>query len=131
VVYCLHLPEAFPTGMELVEEAEVTGFFFKRWAYLAQDTFRTAPMLLARTIRWQKAPEAAARSLPKPGTWMLVILAAAAFSILAAVYVHRRTRPVRADEPEQLPNFEYLRDFSALPDSGSPPERSNQPGPVE
>jgi len=56
VIYCLHLPEGFPTGLDVSEEAEITGFFFKRWAYKAKDAIRTAPTLLAATLQWQKRP---------------------------------------------------------------------------
>jgi len=56
VIYCLHLPEGFPTGMDVSEEAEITGFFFKRWAYKAKDAIRTAPTILAATLEWQKRP---------------------------------------------------------------------------
>jgi hypothetical protein len=52
VVYSLAIPDEFPVGMELKEPAEVTGFFFKIWAYPARDEPRTAPILLAKTFRW-------------------------------------------------------------------------------
>jgi len=54
VIYCLELPDGFPTGEEIrVDHVTVTGFFFKRWAYRAGDGIRTAPLLLARGITWQ------------------------------------------------------------------------------
>ncbi|MBN2476109.1 MAG: hypothetical protein JXB62_15970 [Pirellulales bacterium] len=53
VVYCLSLPKGFPTGMDVSAKVEVTGFFFKRWAYRAQDGLRTTPVLLARTVHWE------------------------------------------------------------------------------
>ena len=56
VIYCLHLPKDFPIGLDVSEEAEVTGFFFKRWAYKATDAIRTAPTLLAATLQWHKRP---------------------------------------------------------------------------
>ena len=31
VVYCLNLPQGFPTGAELEEPVSLVGFFFKRW----------------------------------------------------------------------------------------------------
>lgn len=54
VVYALALPEGFPIGADLKEPAEVTGFFYKVWAYPAQDQPRTAPILLAKTLRWNE-----------------------------------------------------------------------------
>ncbi len=57
VVYCLYLPEGFPTGMEVSAEVEITGFFFKRWKYNdANSEPRTTPMLVARTVIWQPPP---------------------------------------------------------------------------
>jgi hypothetical protein len=65
VVYSLGLPAGFPVGMELREPAEVTGFFFKIWAYPAHDEPRTAPILLAKTVRWNE--ERVKRTFASPG----------------------------------------------------------------
>jgi len=60
VIYCLSLPQGFPTGMDVSAEVEITGFYFKRWVYKAQDAIRTTPTLLARTVDWQKDATASA-----------------------------------------------------------------------
>ncbi len=99
VFFCLELPDEFPTGMELEERAEVVGFFFKRLAYEATDTLRTAPALLARGIRWKPAPPAPAVEPADPGSPWTVLGAALAFSAILAGYVYWRTRPART-EPE-------------------------------
>jgi len=49
VVYFLELPPAVHPGMRIIEPVDVVGFFFKRWAYQATDTIRTAPLLMSRT----------------------------------------------------------------------------------
>jgi hypothetical protein len=54
VIYALSLPADFPVAMEMSEPAEVTGFFFKIWAYPAKNEPRTAPILLAKTLRWKE-----------------------------------------------------------------------------
>ncbi len=54
VVYSLSLPEDFPVADDMKESAEVTGFFFKIWAYAAKEEPRTAPILLAKTLRWNE-----------------------------------------------------------------------------
>lgn len=53
VAYCLQLPDGFPRAGRMQEPATISGYFFKRWAYRAQDTIRTAPLLLANTIEWR------------------------------------------------------------------------------
>lgn len=47
VIYFLALPETIRPGTRLVEPVEVVGYFFKRWAYQATDTIRTAPLVLS------------------------------------------------------------------------------------
>lgn len=64
VVYSLALPEGFPIAAELKEPAEVTGFFYKVWAYPAEDQPRTAPILLAKTFRWNE--ERVKRAFDRP-----------------------------------------------------------------
>ena len=69
VVYALDLPAGFPPvkpkdergqGTSLNEEVEVTGYFFKRWAYAAQDDIRSVPLILAASPRWLDRPSPAA-----------------------------------------------------------------------
>ena len=58
VVYCLYLPEGFPTGMKVSADVKVTGFFFKRWMYSdANSELRTAPVVVARTVNWAQDAE--------------------------------------------------------------------------
>jgi hypothetical protein len=89
--YVLQLPEAMPTGMEIEEEAKVTGFFFKRWEYLAQSDLETAPVILAKTVRWMPAPAMPADGSAEVPLGMMIALAAG-FAVLASYVVYRRTR---------------------------------------
>ncbi len=114
MAYCLHLPEGFPTGTELSEEASIRGFFLKRTAYKAQDGFRTAPTILARTLRWTRAPVAEKRAMPAPWQWAVLIGGSVLFGVLVALVVYQRTRRDRptlaAAAPAQRPP-----EFDALP----------------
>jgi len=69
VVYCLLLPDGFPTGMDVSANVEITGFHFKRWAYKAQDAIRTTPVLLARTVRREDGRTATGRSAIEKAAW--------------------------------------------------------------
>ncbi|MEQ8790428.1 MAG: hypothetical protein RIC55_29300 [Pirellulaceae bacterium] len=89
VVYALDVPEGFPElgpqayadQQPLDEEVEITGFFFKRWAYPAQDGPRTAPLVLAKTARWLRPVQASS----EPGGLSPVILASLA--VVAALLI--------------------------------------------
>ena len=53
LVYCLHLPDGFPTDKPVAEQVGISGFFFKKLAYPANDGQpRLAPLLLARDLAW-------------------------------------------------------------------------------
>lgn len=53
VVYFYRLPEGMPHGLKVREPVEVIGYFFKRWAYQATDTIRTAPLVMALEPIWK------------------------------------------------------------------------------
>jgi len=59
VVYFLRLPADMPQAMKMAEEVDVTGYFFKRWAYQATDAIRTAPLVLSLEPRWRPRPKSA------------------------------------------------------------------------
>jgi hypothetical protein len=109
VIYCLNLPKGFPTGDNIAEEAEVTGFFLKRWVYRAKDTLRVAPTLLAKTLQWEKRPvmqqESPADARFIAGMVVVVFLLA----MLTALFIYLRTRPSRFVLPEGPLDFEKLR----------------------
>ena len=96
VVYTLTVPDGFPQGMTIAEQVELDGFFFKRWPYTAQDTIRSAPVVLAKSLRWVAAkPE---ESVPPMSPATIVGIAAAVAAALVAI-VWSRTRRTRRDEP--------------------------------
>ena len=74
VVYSLDLPQGFPAVQDkdrdgaattLDEDVMFDAYFFKRWAYRAQDGVNTAPLLLAKAPIWQpRANRTASRTMP-------------------------------------------------------------------
>lgn len=83
VVYFLELPTGWDaiaarrgTAVEVDLPVEIIGYFFKRWAYRATDTIRTAPLVVART------PFVLARPSADPSSRWLGI---AAVSFMAGV----------------------------------------------
>ncbi|WP_339685274.1 hypothetical protein [Gimesia maris] len=54
-VFCTQLPAGIPKGEDLAEmpEVQITGYYFKKSGYLsAAGKLQTAPLLIARQIRW-------------------------------------------------------------------------------
>lgn len=102
VVYALELPASFPPvtakdgrgrGTEIDEELEVTGYFFKRWVYAAQDDLRSVPLILAATPRWLSRPPAAAENgSPSKSTTAAWLLAAVVASLGLVMWAYRATR---------------------------------------
>jgi len=90
VIYALSIPPGFPVGERLDESVEIHGVFFKRWAYQAQDTLRSAPVLLAKGLHWHRDTREDSSRAPAPIPAMLIaILCAAGF----VWYVYHKTRP--------------------------------------
>jgi len=90
-----------PIGDDLQVPVEGTGYFFKIYAYHAQDTARVAPMVLAGRI--EKLPEP---RLAGPAIWMLITIGAVVallFGWLLVSYVG--TRRKRASVGEIPPDF--------------------------
>ena len=118
VVYCLEIPEGFPDVArlerdgqrpQLDEAAEFTGFFFKRWAYRAQDDTRLAPLVLAKIPRWERPADAGRTANQPPGVWFWTALfgGTAGFGIgLAALFFWLTRRSPPPDVPLQLEPLE-------------------------
>ena len=105
-IYCLELPEGFPLGLKIQEEVEVTGFYFKRVAYQAQDGLRTAPTVVAKTVRWFARPSLAPEPAPLTGAPLMVILVAVAgLGIATAVVLYYRSRPGGRFEVPKVVDF--------------------------
>lgn len=107
-IYCLQLPPGFPTGKNLSESVEVTGFYYKRWVYRATDTLRTTPVILAQTVERQKRPVLGNRSHESFGLVAAMIGGTALCAVLFAVFLYRlpgRAKRKWTEEP-QLPGPE-------------------------
>jgi hypothetical protein len=85
IAYCLNLPKGFPVGDQLYERVSLDGFFFKRWAYAAHDTVRTAPLVVAKTVDWKPAPPPE-RNEPAMRPLTVVVIAFGLFLIVALGY---------------------------------------------
>ena len=106
-------------GDNMREDAEFTGFFFKRLAYVAKDGSRTAPLLLAKTATWTRSSYEVARTSESSsirGMSMLVGLmilfaAAVAVGLSALVYWGSQRRP---------PSHAYRGSSRAVPEQFAP-----------
>jgi hypothetical protein len=99
VIYSLDVPEDFPAlriagtpdaYLDLDEEVRITGFFFKRWPYSAQDGTRLAPVLLSRTFSWTPSASALAEpgNLPHPAFWIALFSGTAGVGVVIALSVY-------------------------------------------
>ena len=89
------------------EDVEVTGYFFKRWAYGAQKGgMRLAPLILAKIPEWTPSQRLSKTNVPSPAIlWSgIAAMALIAIAIAIAVYwVSRwKTGTVYAADPEEL-----------------------------
>lgn len=92
IIYALHLPAGFPQGMNLEAVCSATGFFYKRWAYQAQDGIHTAPLILARTVDWQP-PTAVERFASTDGNMLIWVTAGSAvLALIVAALLWNRSR---------------------------------------
>lgn len=96
VAYALETPPGFPPiadraqgPTELHEEVAFEGYFFKRWAYSAQDGVRVAPLVLARMPHWQAPPAEDKASTPWLAIALIVALAAVVGITLGVVIMRK------------------------------------------
>ncbi len=121
-IYCLDLPEGFPLGMDINEEVEVTGFYFKRAAYQAHDALRTAPTLVAKTVRWFPRPTIVPAPTPLEGSRLLVVVViVGVLGIATAVGMYYRVRPKRRFDVPRGNDFHTLEE-TGPPSSAEPAE---------
>lgn len=114
VVYCLSIPKDFPLGMKICEEAEVTGFYFKRSAYQAVDTLRTAPTLAAKTLHWlPAAPADEEQEVPSAGWTVALLSGVVAAGVLLAVLMYRRVPQTRRPAKTGDVTFDAIDDARA------------------
>lgn len=118
VVYFLELPAGMPEGMKLREPVDVIGYFFKRWAYQATDTIRTAPLVMALEPIWKphKPPAPGGTSA---GSYALLAMAAlVALTLLGLRFANtgssRRQPPPPDDLSATLADVELFSPEKAL-----------------
>ncbi|MGI9177515.1 MAG: hypothetical protein ACR2IT_06630 [Pirellulales bacterium] len=90
VVQCLTLPEGMPSGMRIDEPVDVTGYFFKNYAYNASDTIRVAPVIMTLEPMWRPRVKPPAGAAGGPGGVTLVVAATLA-TLMAATWFGMRT----------------------------------------
>ena len=132
VIQCLSLPEGMPTGMEIDEPIEVTGYFFKNFAYNAADAIRVAPVIMTVEPSWKPASAPPRGGLTGPGGVTLVVAATVAavvgatllgviagrrrfFSLVWCLAVAGAVRGAAADvgAPESLEAFLTMKEIAA------------------
>jgi hypothetical protein len=134
VVYFLQVPEGMPHGMRVREPVDVVGYFFKRWAYEATDTVRTAPLVMALEPIWKPLPP------PPPGGttiggYALVTMAGLVIATLLAVRFAggralQRDRPQPDNLTESLANVELFSPGESLERLAAAERSSASPPPV-
>ena len=97
VVYSLEKPAAFVLGDDLREEGQFVGFCFKRWAYLAGDGSRIAPVILAKNVVWQPPTPETPVQIPSSSTATLIVAGLAMLATAIAVSVYRSSTSLRPE----------------------------------
>jgi hypothetical protein len=124
VAYCLSLPEGFPTGDEISEEATFDGVFYKRWAYRAVEGPRTAPVLAALEPRWLKRPAPVAPQPQPRGLWIVFLATALAALALAALLwfpLRRKRHSVSQGATGPAPDEDFLKHLAQEAGEGPQP----------
>ena len=98
IIYTLETPPGFPDVADrdldknitlLHEDAEFTGYFFKKWAYQAKDGINLAPLLLAKTPRWQ--PSAVGTfTEPSPLGIAVIVVVCGVCAVGLVVWLYKR-----------------------------------------
>ena len=136
VVHFLELPPGMPTGMKISEPVDVTGYFFKRYAYNAADTIRVAPLVMAIAPAWKPVAPVSPGGTSL-GTWALVTMTGLVAATVAGMWLANRDagrRPVPAPvdlatalgEFEQFSTSEALRRLAGEAESAESPEATSR-----
>lgn len=115
--YALTKPREFPTGDDVAENVDITGIFYRRLAYKAQDEPRTTPLVLARGIDWRRdgnaalPTENAATLFSAVAAGVVVLLIALVFFLTRGKILPRRAAP---DAPAKR-SLDSLRNAELAP----------------
>ncbi len=132
VVYFLRLPAGMPHGMRVREPVDVVGYFFKRWAYEASDTVRTAPLVMALEPVWAPLPPPPAGGTTL-GSYALLAMAGLVIATLVAMRIAggkplHRASPPPENLAETLADVELFSPAAALEQLAAS-ERCSRPTP--
>jgi hypothetical protein len=128
----LNLPEGFPNSRRadgtfdnLHESVEVTGIFFKNWAYGRGEQMFSAPLLVARDLKWiRPVVSNEPRQEYNTSTFLVLVAISAVIGILVAVYAYTSSK--KGSDPRlagpagrfQSQSLEALKDVDLGPDIG-------------
>ena len=129
VVYALAAPQGFPpikdkdadaATTKLHEDLQVTGVFFKRWAYLAKDgdATYTAPLLIANVPTWKPAAPliTAADRLPMTVENILLVAGATlALGLIVGLLLYKAATRRGPDYAEPPPDMTALKGVTLKP----------------
>ncbi len=126
VVYALGAPPGFPEihdkdldrrTTRLSEDVEVTGVFFKRWAYAAKDGTYTAPLVVANVPVWQRSALALDGAATRVSAAEIGVAAVAALlmAVCFALAIWHRTRRRRPADEFTPPNIAALSNLTLAP----------------
>jgi hypothetical protein len=102
VIQCLTLPEGMPAGLAIGEPVEVTGYFFKNFAYNAADAIRVAPVIMTAEPTWEPVVAAPRSGLAGPGGVTLVVAASVA-AVVGATWLGGMASRRRASAARPAP----------------------------
>ena len=99
VVQCLQLPKGFPIGNDVLAKVEITGFFYKKYAYRphhageeARPDLKVAPVLLAKTVKWISMESAAEANGPSTEAIWAAVAGALAIALVFTWWIFSRRR---------------------------------------
>lgn len=121
-VYCVELPPNFPDGDKLSERIELTGIFFKRWAYLwGNGELHSTPLMLAKSFKWLPKSQKAAE--PEPNYVQITINVVGVLMVLLVLVIVLAKRGQKKENPyfkvasrNRGPIYESLKGLEVAPD---------------
>lgn len=121
VVFTLK-PAELPLGDDLRGTVTFTGYFYKLYAYDAQDTGRFAPLFLAKEVKWR--PEEPSTFGP-PGAVLYAIAALVVLGVVILAWIGNRKRTRMSARRREVQPTEEPPDFTiASNDENNEPKLS-------